>query len=254
MLEIKGLTKYFGGLAAVNELDISIGAGELAGLIGPNGAGKTTFFNLITGFIKSTRGQVIFEGRDITSKSSHVIAGKGIVRTFQATNIFNNLTTLQNITLACHLKPRIGVCEAIFHLPGCRRKEQDVLARSQSILEMVGLSAMANERAQNLTHGHKRVLGIAIALAAEPKLLLLDEPLAGMNAEEVSETVALIRRLWESGITILLIEHNMRAAMGLCQKIFVLNFGRKIAEGTPEEIRGNEAVIQAYLGAGKNAA
>jgi len=250
VLKIEGLTKYFGGLAAVSGLDMSVNSGDIAGLIGPNGAGKTTVFNLVTGFLRPTKGRVTFEGKDITVKKPHSIAEKGMVRTFQATNIFPDFTVLKNIVLACHLKPKIGLWETVLHTRSSQHKEKDILQRSQKILGMVGMEAMADITAGTLAHGHKRLLGIAIALAAEPKLLLLDEPLSGMNAEEVSETMRVINRLWQSGITILLIEHNMRAAMNLCQRIVVLNFGKKIAEGSPEEIKGNNDVIQAYLGAG----
>jgi branched-chain amino acid transport system ATP-binding protein len=254
MLKIKGLSKFFGGLAAVSSLDMSMNQGEMMGLIGPNGAGKTTVFNLITGFLRPTTGQLVFEDKDITAKNPHHIAARGIVRTFQGDNIFPDFTVLQNVVLACHLKPGVGFFETVLHTGGSRRKEKEILNRSQAILELVGLDTMADVTARNLAHGHKRILGIAIALAAEPRLLLLDEPLSGMNAVEVSETMRLINRLWQSGMTILLIEHNMRAAMSLCQRIVVLNFGRKIAEGLPEEIKGNPEVIQAYLGAGKHAA
>jgi len=253
MLEIEGLTKYFGGLAAVSGLDMSVNSGDIIGLIGPNGAGKTTVFNLITGFLHPTKGRVIFEGKDVTAKKPHSIADKGMVRTFQATNIFPDFTVLENIVLACHLKPKVGFWETVLHTRSSRRKEEDILSRAQTILELVGMEAMADIAAGTLAHGHKRMLGVAIALAAEPKLLLLDEPSSGMNAEEVSETMRVINRLWQSGITILLIEHNMRAAMSLCQRIVVLNFGKKIAEGSPEEIKGNNDVIQAYLGASEHA-
>jgi branched-chain amino acid transport system ATP-binding protein len=254
MLKIERLTKYFGGLAAVSGLDMSVQSGDILGLIGPNGAGKTTFFNLVSGVLRPTQGRVIFEGNDITAKKPHYIAKKGIVRTFQAINICPDFTVLQNIVLSCHLKPRIGFLETVLHTASSRRKEKDILHRSQEILELVGLDTMADVTARYLAHGHKRILGIAIALAAEPKLLLLDEPLTGMNAEEVSETMRLIDKLWQRGTTILLIEHNMRAAMSLCQRIVVLNFGKKIAEGSPEEVKENNEVIQAYLGADEYAA
>ena len=254
MLEIEGLSKYFGGLEAVSSVDVSVRAGEKLGLIGPNGAGKTTFFNLVSGTIKPTKGKVTFEGRDITGKSPHYIAGKGIVRTFQGINIFPDFTVLENVVLSCHLRPGVGLLETVLKTSGSRRKEKAILERSHAILELAALDRLANAEAKNLAHGHKRILGIAIALAAEPKLLLLDEPLGGMNAVEVSETMALIDRLWRNGITILLIEHNMRATMNLCQRIVVLNFGSKIAEGTPDEIKANPDVIRAYLGAGGHAA
>jgi branched-chain amino acid transport system ATP-binding protein len=249
VLKIEGLTKHFGGLAAVSDLDISIGPGETVGLIGPNGAGKTTVFNLVTGFLRPTKGRVVFEGKDITAKKPHYVAGKGIVRTFQATNIFPDFTVLKNIVFAHYLRPRISFWETVGHTQSSRRKEAEILQRSHKILELVGLKPVADIAAGSLAHGYKRLLGIAIALAAEPKLLLLDEPFSGMNAEEVGTTMQLINRLEQRGLTILLIEHNMRAAMNLCQRIVVLNFGKKIAEGSPEDIRENKEVIQAYLGA-----
>jgi branched-chain amino acid transport system ATP-binding protein len=250
MLKIEGLEKRFGGLSAVSSLDISINQGDIMGLIGPNGAGKTTVFNLITGYLKPTMGNVILEGKDITGRSPHYIASKGITRTFQATNIFSEFTVLQNIVLASHLKAGTGFLRKILHTPASRHREKEVLKKSRAILELVGLDDFEDVTAQNLAHGHKRILGIAIALASEPKLLLLDEPLGGMNGEEVSETVKLIHKLWQENITILLIEHNMRAAMSLCKRIVVLNFGRKIVEGSPEEIKEDDRVIRAYLGSG----
>ena len=254
MLEIRGLTRYFGGLAAVSELDLSVDQGDMVGLIGPNGAGKTTAFNLITGFLRPTRGRILFDGRDIAGQKPHSIAEKGIVRTFQATSIFPDFTVLQNVLAACHLKPKVGFWEAALHTPSSHKKEEYILNRALEIIQFVGLDGVRDTPARSLPHGHKRILGIAIALAAEPKLLLLDEPLSGMNAGEVAEAIELVNKIWEKGTTILLIEHNMRAAMSLCQRIAVLNFGRKIAEGSPEEIKENEEVIQAYLGAGKHAA
>lgn len=249
MLEIKGLTKFFGGLEAVSDVDLQVAPGEKVGLIGPNGAGKTTFFNLVSGALKPTRGKITFEGTNITGATPHHIASCGIVRTFQGINIYPDFTVLENVVLSCHLKPGVGFFETVFATRSSRRKERAILERSHGILTTVGLDAMAAVPAKSLAHGHKRILGIAVALAADPKLLLLDEPLGGMNAREVSETMALIDRLWQSGITIVLIEHNMRATMNLCQRIVVLNFGRKIAEGTPDEIRANAEVIRAYLGA-----
>ncbi len=249
MLEVEGLTKQFGGLSAVSDLDLTVKTGDIVGLIGPNGAGKTTVFNLITGFLQPTSGHVTFDGRDITGKKPHRIAASGLVRTFQATNICPNLTVLENVVLSCHLKPRVGLFETVFATPSSKRKERAIIERSHAILEVVGLEAISSAIAGSLPHGHKRTLGIAVALAAEPRLLMLDEPLGGMNAHEVNETTGLIRKLWEQGITVLLIEHNMRATMRLCRRIIVISFGKKIAEGSPEEIQANEDVIGAYLGA-----
>lgn len=254
MLEIRGLTKRFGGLVAVAGLDLTVNQGELVGLIGPNGAGKTTVFNLITGFLRPTSGKVIFEGKNVTGRKPHSIAEKGIGRTFQATSLFPYLTVLQNIIAACHLRPKIGFWEATLHTSSSHRKEELSLGRALEITKFVGLDGLKDIPAQSLPHGHKRILGIAIALAAEPKLLLLDEPITGMNAEEVSEAIAVIRRIWQRGTTIIVIEHNMRAAMSLCQRLVVLNFGKKITEGSPEDVRKNKDVIQAYLGVGKHAA
>jgi len=253
MLEIMGLTKYFGGLAAVNELDFDVSHGEIVGLIGPNGAGKTTVFNLLTGFLRPTKGKVVFKGKDITGQKPHFIAKKGMIRTFQATSLFPDFSVLQNIMGACHLKPNVGFWEAILHTPSSRKKRESILNRTLEIIRFAGLDAVKDQFARSLPHGYKRMLGIAVSLAPDPQLLLLDEPLSGMNAEEVNSAVKLIRKIWERGTTVLLIEHNMRAAMNLCQRIIVLEMGRKIAEGTPEEVRANKEVIQAYLGTGKHA-
>jgi branched-chain amino acid transport system ATP-binding protein len=250
MLEVRGLTKFFGGLEAVSGIDMTVKAGQIMGLIGPNGAGKTTVFNLLTGVLKPTKGNVILEGEDITGKKPHKVAKKGMIRTFQATNIYPDLTVLDNIILSCHLKPGVGSFETVLHTRSSRQKDCEILERSHAILREVGLEGLAQTRARNLSHGHKRTLGIACALACGPKLLMLDEPLGGMNGEEVTETMKLITRLWEKGLTVLLIEHNMRATMSLCHRIVVINFGKKIAEGIPEEIKAHPEVVKAYLGAG----
>jgi branched-chain amino acid transport system ATP-binding protein len=254
MLEIRGLTKHFGGLFAVNNLDMTVKQGEIAGLIGPNGAGKTTVFNLITGFIPPTKGQIIFKQSDITGRSTHSIAEKGLVRTFQQNAFLPDLTVWQNMLASCYLHPKTGFWEAILNTPGYRKKEQYACDYTMDILKFLGLDSVNDELAQNLPHGYQRLLGIAMALSANPKLLLLDEPLAGMNAAEVSESLTFINRIRSAGTTVLLVEHNMRAVMGLCDRVVVINFGCKIAEGLPEEIKRNKDVIEAYLGTSQDVA
>jgi branched-chain amino acid transport system ATP-binding protein len=254
MLQVEGLTKNFGGLAAVNAVTLTIEAGELAGLIGPNGAGKTTFFNLVTGYLKPTSGKVTFEGRDMTGRKPHTVAARGMIRSFQQDNVFADYTALENMVLAAHLNSGINPAQTILKTRHARRRSDEIVAKAHEVLELVGIPQLAGIKAGSLAHGHKRMLGIAIALMCEPKLLMLDEPLAGMNGDEVDSTLALVRRLWEGGLTILLIEHNMRAAMSICQRFHVLSFGRKIAEGTPDEIRTNTEVVQAYLGTAANVA
>lgn len=252
LLEIKGLCKYFGGLAAVNDFDFEVQPGEILGLIGPNGAGKTTVFNLITGFLTPNKGKIIFKGEDITSYKPHLIARKGIVRTFQLTTLFESRTILENMLIAFHLKSRSGFWSAIFNSPLTREREKKILEKSIETLDFMKLLHLKDELAGNLPHGHQRSLGIALAMAASPEMILLDEPVTGMNPEETLATMEQIRRIREKGVTILLVEHNMRAVMGLCERITVLNFGQKIAEGLPNVIKENKDVIEAYLGASRD--
>jgi branched-chain amino acid transport system ATP-binding protein len=248
ILEINGLTKNFGGLVAVNNLDMEVEQGEIVGLIGPNGAGKTTVFNLITGFIQLTKGNIRFENSDITGRAPYIIARKGIVRTFQQNTTLPDLTVLQNLLSASHIHPRTGIAEAIFNTRAYVKKGQIIHEKAVEILNFLGLHSQGNELAKNLPHGHQRLLGIALALCASPKMLLLDEPLGGMNPLETSESLAFIKKIRASGTTILIVEHNMKAVMALCDRIVVLNFGRKIAEGRPQEVSKNQEVIEAYLG------
>ena len=247
LLETKRLTKYFGGLAAVADLDIHVNQGEIVGLIGPNGAGKTTVFNLITGVLRPTRGEIIFDGKNITGKKPHVTAKIGIGRTFQLASLFADFTVLENIVASFYLYPRSSFWEAMFNTPGYRKKEEYILNQAMEILQLVGLDKVKEELASNLPHGYQKVLGVARALAVKPKLLLLDEPIAGMTHDEIDFSLRAFEKMRSQGMTILLVEHNM-GIMSLCDRVIVLNFGNKIAEGLPEEMRQNEDVIQAYFG------
>jgi branched-chain amino acid transport system ATP-binding protein len=254
MLETKGLTKYFGGLCAIGDLDLTIGQDEIVGLIGPNGAGKTTVFNLVTGFLRPSSGRIALEGKDIVGRKPHEIASQGMVRTFQLTSVFQDFTVLRNMQAASHLDPKVSFWEAIFYTAGYRRKEEEIRSKLLRILGFVGLSGVRDVVARNLPHGHLKMLCIAIALAANPKLLLLDEPLEGMNASEVDATLEIISEIRKQGTSILLIEHNMRAVMTICDRLMVLNFGKEIAQGSPSEVQNNPQVIQAYLGEEDDAA
>jgi len=248
ILELSGLVKNFGSLVAVNNFDLSIDEGEMRGLIGPNGSGKTTVFNLITGFIRPTRGKVMWQGHDITNQSPDAIAKKGIARTFQLTTLFKDMTALQNVVIASHLHTETGLCQQFSRTARARKKEREIEERAVCLLETMGIADVKDEIAGELPHGHQRALGIAIVLATEPRLLLLDEPVSGMNLTETRDTMDRIKMLRDRGITILLVEHDMRAVMHTCEKITAMNFGEKIAEGTPEEISRHEELIEAYLG------
>jgi branched-chain amino acid transport system ATP-binding protein len=247
LLEARDLSKRFGGLAAVSSFDLSVEPGEIVGLIGPNGAGKTTCFNLLSGFLSPTSGSVEFVGEDITGRRPHEIVARGLVRTFQHTILFQELSVLENVLLGLHLHSRMGPRHLLFSR---RAFPSDEVALSREVLEFTGLAADADQLARNLPHGHQRVLGIAMALAARPRLLLLDEPVTGMNLEESARVMNLVKTIRDRGTTILLVEHNMKAVMGTCERIVVLNFGQKLAEGPPAEVSTNAEVIRAYLGAG----
>ena len=248
-LELRGLTRWFGGLLAVQDVSLGVERGQVVGLIGPNGAGKTTLFNLVSGVLRPHRGDVFFEGRRLTGAPMHEIARHGLVRTFQLSRLWGNFTVLQNVLVGCHLHAGVRVWQTILDPGGSRATEQRLEVRAREILHLVGLAGREDEIAASLPHGLQRVLQIAIALAPEPKVLLLDEPVTGMNHVEVDAVMGLIRRLCdERGVTAVLVEHNMKAVMGVCDRLAVLHFGRKIAEGTPDEIARNEEVVQAYLG------
>ncbi len=247
ILETKGLSKHFGGLAALSDIDLSIEEGQIRGIIGPNGAGKTTLFNVISGVYRPTSGQIIYrKGKRIDGLSSSKIAEMGLVRTFQRTALYLDFTVLKNVTVARHLH----VKENIFRVFAgtTRRIQRENVVKAQEIIEFMGLEHLKNELATNLPHGHQRALGVAIALACEPKVLLLDEPLTGMTPTEKAHMIELIRKVHQQGITILIVEHDMKSVMELCDYISVLDFGTLLVEGLPTEIQNNEAVINAYLG------
>ncbi len=247
LLETRNLTKLFGGLAAVSHVDFTVEHGEIVGLIGPNGAGKTTCFNLLSGFLRPTTGSIVFDGEEITSWRPYQIAGRGLVRTFQLTTLFQDMTALENVLLGLHLHSRKGLRQVLFSR---RIFPPDEIARSREVLEFTGLASHSDQLARNLPHGHQRVLGIAMALATRPRLLLLDEPVTGMNLEESGRVMSLVKTIRDRGTTVLLVEHNMKVVMGTCERIVVLNFGAKLAEGTPAAVSTSAAVIQAYLGSG----
>lgn len=246
-LEAKGLTKQFGGLTAVNRFDMAIDKGKIVGLIGPNGAGKTTLFNLITGVFPPTRGRVLYDGTEITGKKPHEVAELGIGRTFQLNPLFGDFTVLENISTSFHLHPRSSLLDIYFNTATYRRNEVYIRERSLEILRLVGLDKVKNELARNLPHGYQKMLGMARALATNPKLLLLDEPLGGMNPSEIDFTLKNIKKTQEQGVTILIVEHNMQI-LDLCDRVVVINFGEKICEGSPSEVRENKDVITAYFG------
>jgi branched-chain amino acid transport system ATP-binding protein len=252
ILQVERLCRRFGGLAAIDDLSFAIQPGEIRGLIGPNGAGKTTTFNVISGFYAPSSGRVLFEGQDISGQRTSSIAALGLVRTFQQTTLFQELSVLDNVAVGGHLRARRGVLATL--LGRAREGERRARAEALEVLELFGLAARRDELAANLPHGLQRALGMAIALMPHPKVLLLDEPFTGMNVEETRHMMELIRTVRARGITVLLVEHDMQAVMGLCDRITVLNFGRLLAEGAPDEIQTHPEVVEAYLGMPRDAA
>lgn len=248
VLEIKNICKNFGGISALTDVSFSINEGEIFGLIGPNGAGKTTMFNIITNMFSPTSGEIKFRDENITGLKPHKITERGICRTFQNIRLFSQMTSIENVLVGGHTRSKSGVFSGVFRTKSQRLEEERLRETAKDLLELVGLSDCENVKSENLAYGQQRRLEIARALASNPKLLLLDEPAAGMNEKETDDLFTLIKKVQQIGITVLLIEHDMPLVMKLCDRITVLNFGKKLAEGTPIEIQNNQAVIEAYLG------
>lgn len=248
LLRLEGVSKDFGGLAALTEIDMEVSESELLGIIGPNGAGKSTLFNVITGLFRATRGRIIFNGQDITRWRTDQISRRGISRTFQLALLYMEATCFDNVLLGFHAQYQQPKWKSVLHTKASREEDQIIEQKAMELVKFWGLERFVNERAKNIPYGSQRALGICIALASKPKLLLLDEPFTGMTLIETQTMMEKVRQLKERGVTVAIVEHNMKAVMSLCERIIVLSFGRKITEGQPPEIKENPEVIEAYLG------
>jgi branched-chain amino acid transport system ATP-binding protein len=254
VLSIENVTVHFGGLVAISDMNLTVCEGEIVGLIGPNGAGKTTAFNVLTGFLKPTDGEVRYRGTLLSGLKPHEIAGLGLVRTFQRTSIFQNNSVFENVLIGLHRRGRATVWDTLLALPREKAAEREFADKAHEILRLVGLERRSAELAGALPYGEQRLLGISLALAAQPSMLLLDEPVSGMNASESAKVMKLVETIRTSGVTILLVEHDMPMVMQVSDRVVVLNYGRIIAEGPPASIQRNPDVIRAYLGEGKKRA
>jgi len=252
LLEISNLCKNFGGISAIQGLNLSMVKGEILGIIGPNGSGKTTLINLISGIYAPTRGRIVFKGRNITGAKPNKLVRLGLTRTFQAAVLYSEATVLENVLRGTHLIQEVGFFHLLFHSMKARQREKQAIEKAKEILALMGLEELLDQEAGNLSYGYQKSLGVALGLATGPELLMLDEPAAGLSMEEASEISEIIKKINNRGVSLVVVDHNMKFIMPLCHRIIVLNYGQKISEGGPQAIQKDEKVIKAYLGGGND--